>query len=127
LSNLERNNSPPKRKRLKIGKCKDVLIIVGLAIVLIVAIWRIFYTNDEPLESVAVMSESERKVSRILAEIDGVGDAEVMIYETEEGTQSVVVVCTGAKNLRVIMDVREAVSAALGTREKDVKVYLKKE
>ncbi|MBE5744567.1 MAG: hypothetical protein E7355_00315 [Clostridiales bacterium] len=127
MSNLERNNSPPKRKRLKIGKCKDVLIIVGLAIVLIVAIWRIFYTNDEPLESVAVMSESERKVSRILAEIDGVGDAEVMIYETEEGTQSVVVVCTGAKNLRVIMDVREAVSAALGTREKDVKVYLKKE
>ena len=72
-------------------------------------------------------SETEQKVSRLLQEIDGVGKAEVMICETEDGVQSVVVVCEGANDISIVMDVREAVAAALGTEEKAVKVYLKKE
>ena len=60
-------------------------------------------------------------------EIDGVGNVRVMICEDEDGVESVVVVCEGANDLRVNMDIREAVSAALGTDEKSVKIYQMKE
>ena len=127
MSNLERNNSPPTKGFWRFGKWKDVLIIAALALVLVIAVWRIFYSGKDSEETLATASANEQKVSKLLAEIDGVGKAEVMICETEEGVQSVVVVCEGANDLQVIMDVREAVAAALGTQEKSVKVYLKKE
>jgi hypothetical protein len=73
------------------------------------------------------MTDTEIKVLRILQEIDGVGEANVVVCETKEGIESVVVVCQGANDLRVVMNVREAVATALGTTEKSVKIYLKKE
>ena len=115
-----------KNRLIPKGKVKDVLIVGALALTLVFAAWKIFYTSDETLPAGAG-SEAEQKVSRLLQEIDGVGKAEVMICETEEGVQSVVVVCEGAKDISIVMDVREAVAAALGTEEKAVKVYLKKE
>ncbi len=108
------------------GKLRDILLIALLALVLIFAVWRIFYKDDGE-ESAAALSENEKKVARLLEQMEGVGAAEVMICETEEGVESVVVVCEGAQNLQVIVDVREAVAAALGTQPKSVKVYLKKE
>ena len=76
--------------------------------------------------SVAIQTETEKKIGLILQEIEGVGEASVAVCETEEGVLGAVVVCQGANNLKVIMDVREAVATALGTEEKAVKVYLKK-
>lgn len=94
---------------------------------LILAAWQIFHT-EETGDTVAVTAtQAETKVSRLLEEIDGVGEASVIVYETEDGAKSVVVVCEGANDLRVVMNVREAVAAALGTEEKAVKIYLKKE
>lgn len=123
--NLER--FAKKRKWLD-GRKKDVLLLFTLGFALIFASWKIFYTGEEgKTASVVSGSESEEKISRLLQEIDGVGDANVMICETEEGVQSVVVVCEGAKDLQVVLNVREAVAAALGTEEKAVKIYLKKE
>ena len=40
---------------------------------------------------------------------------------------ALVVVCEGANDFQVVMHVREAVAAALGTEQKAVKIYLKKE
>ncbi len=108
------------------GRVKDVLLFGCLALVLVYAAWKVF--DDQPSEKADLpLSETEIKVMRLLEEIDGVGEASVVVCESEEGVQSVVVVCEGAKNLRVIMDVREAVAAALNTEEKAVKIYLKKE
>ena len=117
-----------KQRKVMNGKIKDILILSVLALVLLVAVWKIFYTDEEKSSlSNAYASSTEEKVSRLLSQIEGVGEADVMICETEEGVQSVVVVCEGANDLQVIMDVREAVAAALGTEEKAVKIYLKKE
>lgn len=118
-----------ERSRFKLdSRIKDVLLLGVLALVLVVAAWKIFY-KDETKETLSVVqsSESEEKVGRLLREIEGVGDANVMICETEDGVTGVVVVCEGANDLQVIMNVREAVAAALGTEEKAVKIYLKKE
>lgn len=110
------------------GKIKDLLLLGALALALVFAAWKIFYTEDSlDTQSVSVGSETEQKISRLLQEIDGVGEADVMICETEDGVQGVVVVCEGANDFSIVMDVREAVAAALGTEEKAVKVYLKKE
>ena len=109
------------------GRVKNVLIVSFLALVLIFAAWQIFHT-DATDEAVSVAAtDTEAKVIRLLREIDGVGEADVIVYEAENTVKSVVVVCEGANNLRVVMNVREAVASALGAEEKAVKIYLKKE
>ena len=107
------------------GKWKDLLLIGALAVALLFAISRVFQ-DDETKTVSSQMSETEQKVSRLLQEIEGVGAAEVIVCETEDGEKNVVIVCDGAKDVRVIMNVREAVAAALGTDEKSVKIYQKK-
>ena len=110
------------------AKIKELLFVGGLALLIVFATWKIFYNGKESGQTTAVMlTENEQKISRILEQIDGVGEAEVMICETENGVESVVVVCEGAKNIQVVMDIKEAVSAALGTKQNAVKIYLKKE
>ena len=107
------------------GKWKDLMVIAFLIIGVLFAVSRVF-KDDEPRSIATQMTETESKVSRLLQEIKGVGDAEVIVCETEGGEKSVVVVCDGANDIRVIMEVREAVAAALGTEEKFVKIYQKK-
>ena len=114
----------PMRKRLQ---TKDMLMICLLGILVLVGVW-VFLREDDTSKNVNVgVTQAEQNVSALLSQMQGVGKADVMICQTEEGVQSVVVVCEGAKDLQVIMNVREAVAAALGTQEKAVKVYLKKE
>lgn len=117
--------SPPVKEILK-ARRKEILLLCLLALLLGFSVWKFFYDDKASEPTAAMQSETEKKLSALLSEIDGVGEAEVMICETEEGVQSVVIVCSGANNLQVTMDVREAVSAALGTDEKSVKIYLKK-
>lgn len=125
--NAETNTQSEGKRLFPSGKLKEILLLAVLALVLIFAVWKIFYDGDETTSvSEATLTESEEKISRLLREIDGVGDAEVMIYETEEGVQGAVVVCEGANDFQVVINVREAVAAALGTEEKSVKIYLKK-
>ena len=107
------------------GKWKDLLLLCVLAMALLFAVSRVF-KDDEAKTISSAMTETEQKVSRLLREIQGVGDAEVIVCETEDGTKNVVIVCDGAKDIRVILNVREAVAAALGTDEKSVKIYQKK-
>ncbi len=122
------NSEREKRKKFRLdNRIKDICILAVLALVLAIASWKIFGSEKEVEETVSTLSQTEEKISRLLEEMDGVGEASVMICETEEGVQSAVVVCEGANDLQVIMDIREAVASALGTKEKSVKVYLKKE
>ena len=109
------------------SKFRDILIVAVLALVLIFAVWKIFYKEEPAMQTETTASETEKRVSRLLEDIEGVGEASVMICETEEGVQSGVVVCDGANDLQVLINVREAVSAALGTDQKSIKIYLKKE
>lgn len=126
-----KTESAPKAKTgllSKLNGCtKDVLLLCALAAALLFAAWRIFYTGDSDEVSASGLSETEAKVMRILEEIDGVGEASVMVCETEDGAQSAVVVCEGAERFTVVIKVREAVATALGIEQKSVKVYLKKE
>lgn len=109
------------------GKVKDVALLIILAIALIFSAWMIFHTDDSRETSAFQPTETEARIMRLLQEIDGVGEVNVMIYDGENGVQNVAVVCEGANDLRVVMNVRSAVATALGTNEKNIRVYLKKE
>ena len=122
------NSERKKRTKFRLdNRIKDICILAVLALVLVFASWKIFGSEKEVEETASALSQTEEKISRLLEEMEGVGETSVMICETEEGVQSAVVVCEGANDLQVIMDIREAVASALGTKEKAVKVYLKKE
>ena len=131
MSNMvERSNCRDKKSQFAWirGKIKDIILILILAFALLFAVWKIFGNEESKSGEVgAFATENERKIARILEEIDGVGKAEVIVYEGENGVESVVVVCEGAKDFCVIMDIREAVAAALGTQENAVKIYQKKD
>ena len=123
-----KNQTMEKKNSLFTSKAKDLLILAGLGLVLIFASWNIFQGDPKPSSKTMVsMTATEQKIARLLEEIDGVGDASVIVCETEDEVKSVVVVCEGADNLRVMINVREAVSAALGTDQNVIKIYLKKE
>ena len=107
------------------SKIKDVFIVSLLAVVLMFAIWQVFYKESGNSNAASIGNESEKRVAQILNQIDGVGDVEVLVSETEDGVMGAVVVCDGANNLRVVMDIQEAVSVSLGVKKENIKVYLK--
>lgn len=117
------------RKRTKIpkGKLRDALLISVLALLLVFAVWKIFYvpSGEEDTLSSDLTGEKEKSVAAFLSEIEGVGQAEVRIFEENGEVKSVAVVCEGAKNIEVNSNVREAVAAALGVDGKNVKIYKK--
>ena len=98
-----------------------ILAVAAVALCLLIGI--VF--SKEKAESVSALTEEESKLIAILEKIDGVGKAQVMIGVSEDGEKRVVVVCEGANNISVAMDVREAAATALGIEEKFVKIYLK--
>ena len=105
---------------------KELLLLAVIGIILLLAIALVFGDNKRTLNEAESLSDNEIKVCALLEQMQGVGDAHVMIYESADGVESVVIVCEGANDLQVIMNIREAVAAALGTQEKSVKIYLKK-
>ena len=125
--NMEKIKNSPVSKFVS-ARRKELLILLAVAAMLGFAVWGVFgNAKTEKTNAAAVLNATEQKLCVLLREMDGVGEAEVMICETEDGVQSVVVVCDGADDLRVVMQIREAVAAALGTEEKAVKIYLKKD
>ena len=126
MNKLESRESEGK-KSIFTGKTKDIFILVGLGLALLFTSWKVFQKDTKSTSSALAMTENEQKIVRLLEEIDGVGEVDVVICETKDEIKSVVVVCEGASDLRVTLNVREAVSAALGTEQSVVKIYLKKE
>ena len=108
------------KKRLHL---KEILLLCGLAFLLLIACYEVFFREDQSVN--VGLSAEEIRLREILETIDGVGAAEVMIGQSENGEKSVVIVCEGAKNISVLIDLREAAAAAIGIESKNVKIYLK--
>ena len=108
------------------GKLKDIIVLGVLGIVLCVAIWLTMSNGKITVSSSVTYSQTESKLMALLEEIDGVGRAEVMVCETSDGIIGAVIVCDGAKDIKVNLHIREAVATALGTQQSNIKIYLKK-
>ena len=106
------------------GKMKEILLIGSLGLGLCLAVW-LMLSEGKTRVTESVYSSIETKLVALLEEMDGVGDTEVMVCETEEGVLGAVIVCEGANNLTVNLHVREAVATALGIEQNNIKIYLK--
>ena len=125
---MNKNDNEKRRGKRTVDKrIKDFLLLGISAITLLFVAGKVFSNDEKNSVYVTEWTATEERVVRLLNEMDGVGEAEVIVYETENGVESVVVVCEGASSLKISMNVREAVSAALGVEEKSIKIYLKKE
>ncbi len=111
-------------KKIKNSRVKEWIFVAILAALLCVLVVSIF-KKEESEQTLSSISTQEQKLTKILQSIDGVGKVQVMIGEGEGEAVKVVVVCDGGKDLRVIMDVREAAASAVGTHENNVKIYVR--
>ncbi len=109
-------------KRLRL---KEVALVAILSVLLLGGAWLVF--GKENTQTSMSSSDTEKRLAAILADIDGVGEVEVMLSDTEDGEKGVVIVCEGANDIRVLISVREAAATALGIQQKNVKIYLKKD
>ena len=106
---------------------KNALIVLVLLIVLIIIAISLNGNKKLALTSTASSSQNksvtEMKLEQILSEIKGVGQAEVMINESEDGIDGVIVVCSGANNLMTRSDILNVVSKALNVKENNIAIY----
>lgn len=103
---------------------KIILVISALILALIIAV--VMLGGGISGDSVSDMqdkSSTEIKLEQILSSIEGVGDSRVMISESNEGIEGVVIVCRGADNIMVRNDIINAVSTALNVEKNNIAVY----
>ena len=105
---------------------KKILLIAVLLVAFIILAF-VLYGSKSKITSAAGnevdRSVTEIKLMRILSEIDGVGQAEVMINEGEKGVNGVIIVCEGAYNIMTRSDILNAVATALNVEKNNIAIY----
>lgn len=104
---------------------KNILIVGVLIFILILAVALINAGGGDgnAASSDSLKSQEEIKLTRILSELEGVGDAEVMITSDDEGVKGVVIVCEGAENIMVRSSILNVVSTALNIDKNNIAIY----
>lgn len=108
-------------------KSHKKILTIALLLALLIALAFILYgTRSKATTLVSASteaSETEKKLTRILSEIDGVGQTEVMINEGEDGVKGVIIVCEGAYNIMTRNDILNAVTTALEVEKNNIAIY----
>lgn len=109
------------------NRYKKIIIIAVLLTALIISAVVLFGNNNDKSLTIGSetveRTETESKLMRILSEIEGVGKAEVMISESENGVDGVVIVCEGADSLITRSNVINAVKVALNIEKSNIAIY----
>lgn len=93
---------------LKSARKIEILVIAAMICVLLV-----LYMGD--INPAGGASEEEKRMQRILSEIEGAGKVSVMIASRDEsGISGVVVAASGADNIRVMLELQRTVQTLTG-------------
>lgn len=84
------------KPEIKKNEIIKISVIAALALLLLFAVYKVFYTESS--DSKSCYTQEETRLCNILSEIEGVGEVSVIINSTEDGA-GVVVVCEGADDL----------------------------
>ncbi len=99
------------------------LIIVITLIILLVAAVILFFGGKDDSPATAAKSQTEIRLTALLERINGIGETEVMVNETDGGVTGVVVVCEGADSILVRNDILNAVATALDIDRSIIAIY----
>lgn len=102
---------------------KDIIkiaVIAAAALVLLIAVYKVFFTSDEATEQ--NYSDEETRLCSILSEIEGVGKVSVIINSEGESV-GVVVVCQGADSILIRSQIISAVRLATGAAGENILIY----
>ena len=104
---------------------KNILIVGVLIVILILAVALINVSGGDKAanSSDTLKSAEELKLTRIISELEGVGETEVMITSDADGIKGVVIVCEGAENIMVKSSILNVVSTALNIDKNNIAIY----
>lgn len=111
-----------KLKNLLSDKTVRAILLALLALVLLFAVWKVFFSGAAETSSVS-HTDQELRLSAVLGQIEGVGDVEVMITTSDGVPVSAIVIFQGADSILARMRVIDVTSAALGIGRGNVLVY----
>ncbi len=112
-------------KLLKNRTVRVVLLVVA-AVLLLLAVWLVFFPDGGGTTAASgsyTPTEREARLSRLLEEVEGVGDVTAMITEEDGVPVGAIVVFGGADSILTRMRVLDITSAALHLNKKYVQVY----
>ena len=111
-------------KKLFANKTVRIVALSVIALLLLLAVWAVFFRKEKSVEtSVYRPTERESRLSLLLAEIEGIDRATVMIGEEDGEPASVVVVFEGTDSLLTRMRIMEVAASALRIDRGQVLVY----
>ncbi len=105
---------------------KKMIIVIALLIIILGTLYFINKGSQSPtaaMFSTQDKSQTEQKLIGILGNIDGVGDTDVMINESEGEITGVIIVCRGADNIMTRSKILNAVSTALNIEKSIIAIY----
>lgn len=105
---------------------KKIIIVAALLVILIGALYFINKSSGKSETAVSTSvekSDTELKLINILRSIDGVGETDVMINQSDEEILGVVIVCEGADNIMTRSNILNAVSTALCISKTIIAIY----
>ena len=105
------------------NKTARTVMILLIALLLVFAVYRVFFKGGNKTESAYEATELEERLSRILSKIEGVGDTSVMVSEEDGRAVSAVIVFYGADSILTRMRVIDAAAGALGIGKEYILVY----
>ena len=112
-------------KKIFQNKTFRVILIFVAALLLLFAVWKVFFGGESGTQTSGKYNQTELEIrlSKILSEIDGVGQTTVMVSEKDGVPVSAIIVFDGADGFLTRMRVIEAAANALNIPPTDVLVY----
>ena len=107
------------------NKTVRIVLICLVAFLLLIAVWRVFFTSTSSVGAGNVYQPTDRetRISVLLSRIEGVDGATVMITEEDGTPVGAVIVFEGAGGFVTRMRVIEATATALAIPPEKVLVY----
>lgn len=110
-------------RKLFENRTARIILLCVLALVLLIAIYEVFFASESTASSYDE-TEAEARISSMLERVEGIDEASVMIVEEEGVTVSCIVVYRGEDSILSRMRILDITSSALSIPKEKVQVYL---
>ena len=109
-------------KRLRLNKKTKTILVFLLAFGLLVAVWLVFFHEDERTFDKTLLTEEELRLTSLLQSIDGIFQTNVYITQEEDVPVSAVIIFHGEDSLNLRKQILAVTASALQISQKDVTV-----